>query len=108
MSGREKMEAALGPAGTADTPVVICYEGIYTRDHWEQITERPWWHVFAPEIERQVGWRAEVIERTGQDWFVLPRGPSARERESVRVEERPEGVFRIDLRTGEELSLIHI
>ena len=72
MTGRGKMEAALSPEGTSEVPAVVCYEGIYVRDHWRQLTNYPWWYAQAPDIDRQMLWRREAIERTGQDWFALP------------------------------------
>jgi hypothetical protein len=102
MTGREKIEAALSQEGTDEIPAVICYEGIFVRDHWEQLTERPWWHQVVPDLERPMACQREVIEKTGQDWFRLPHFYAREERETFAVEERPDGVFRIDLDTGEE------
>ena len=59
MTGQQKMEAALSENGTAEIPAVICYEGIFIRDHWEQLTPYPWWYQQAPDIERQMAWRRE-------------------------------------------------
>jgi len=72
MTSRSDIEAALAPEGASDFGVVICYEGIYVRDHWDQLTPCPWWYQHAPEIERQLQWRRDVISRAGQDWFELP------------------------------------
>ena len=100
MNGREKIEAAFSREGTAEIAAVICYEGIYIRDHWPQFEAGPWWLQEAPDIERQLAWRRRVIEKTGQDWFVLPLGASREEREATSLEVRPERVFRRDRRTG--------
>jgi hypothetical protein len=70
-TGREKIEAALSPHGTAEIPAVICYEGIYTRDHWDQLFDCPWWYSLSPDLEHQLAWRGQLIEKTGQDWFYL-------------------------------------
>ena len=101
MTGREKIEAAFSPEGTDEIPAVICYEGIFVRDHWEQLTEKPWWHQVVPDLERPMVCQREVIEKTGQDWFRLPGFYSREEREKLVVEERENGVFRVDLETGE-------
>lgn len=105
MTGREKIEAAFSGVGAIDIPVVIPYEDIYIRDHWEQLTSIPWWHAFAPDIELQRAWRKEVVESTGYEWFMLPQFYPRAERERIRLVERPEGVFQVDLRTGEECRL---
>ena len=105
MTAREKMEAAFSQSGTPEIPAVICYEGIYVRDHWEQLTRCPWWYQFAPDIERQLEWRRDVIERTGMDWSWLPALGSRSERANVSIESRPAGVFALDRRTGGERQL---
>jgi len=105
MTGREKIEAAFSTEGTIRIPVVIPYEDIYIRDHWEQLTSAPWWHAFVPDIELQMAWRKEVIESTRYEWFTLPQLCSKAEREHVRLLERPDGVFQLDLKTGKEWRL---
>ena len=63
MTGRQKMEAALGPDGSPQTPAVICYEGIYIRDHWDELLDCPWWYQFSPEIDHQVAWQRQACLR---------------------------------------------
>ena len=72
MTGKQKINAAFSTAGARDIPAVICYEGIFTRDHWRQLTPHPWWYQHAPEIERQMAWRRDVTTKLGEDWFQLP------------------------------------
>ena len=105
MTGREKIEAAFTKDGTPEIPAVICYEGIYVRDHWAQLTSYPWWYRVAPEIARQMLWRRQAIEKTGQDWFYLPAFYSQQERRGLAIEVRPEGVFRVHRRSGEAVEL---
>lgn len=99
------VEAAFSQEGTTEIPAVICYEGIYVRDHWEQLTSCPWWYQYAPDIECHMLWRREAIAKTGQDWFVLPFCYSREERQRFSIEARSEGVFRIDRLTGREERL---
>ena len=96
MKGRAKIESALSADGTSQIPAVICYEDIFARDHWRELTDRPWWYRAAPDLNQQLAWRRDVIEAIGQDWLYLPIGPSARERENLSIEVRPEGVL-VDL-----------
>ena len=105
MTGRQKIEAALSKDGTPEIPAVICYEGIFIRDHWEQLTSYPWWYQHVPDIERQIAWRREVIARTGQDWFALPSFYSREQRQYLSIDVRTNGVFRVDKRTGEKEEL---
>jgi len=100
MTGREKIEAAFSLGGSRQTAAVICYEGILIRDHAEQITRCPWWYQFETDLEHQLAWRRDVIAATGQDWFVLPWGHSAEERENVSLEVSSGVVTRVDRRTG--------
>ena len=102
MTGREKVEAAFSEAGTREIPAVFCYEGIYIRDHWDELTSCPWWYRAAPEIERQIEWRREAFGKTGQDWFTLATCPPREARERTAIEARPDGVYQIDRRTDQE------
>ena len=88
MNGKEKMLAALSPEGTAEVPAVICYESIYVRDHWDQLTSCPWWYRFSPELAHQLAWRREAFGRTRQDWFHVPPCPARARREAMTIEQR--------------------
>jgi hypothetical protein len=96
MTGREKIEAAFAQGGTSQVPAVICYEGIYIRDHWGELTERPWWWTESPDIEQQLAWRRDAITRTGQDWFYLPTTFPRQRRQGMRIEERGTGMYLVD------------
>ncbi len=100
MTGREKIELAFSPRGASDFPAVICYEGIYYRDRWEDVTSCPWWYAFSNDLDRQLQWRADAIARLNQDWFVVPMCASREDRAAVTVAERPDGVYRSDARSG--------
>lgn len=105
MTGRQKIEAAFSKDGTREIPAVICYDGIYIRDHWQGLTSYPWWYQQVPDIERQMLWRREVIAKTGQHWFRLPFSYSREDRQNLSIEVRSEGVFRIDRLIGKEERL---
>jgi hypothetical protein len=51
MNGKEKIEAAFSKEGTCEIPVVICYEGIFIRDHWDQLTSSPWWYQYETGLD---------------------------------------------------------
>ena len=99
------MEAAFSTEGTPEIPVVICYESVFIRDHWTQLTDLPWWYRFEPDIDRQIAWQREIIEKTGQDWFVLPGGYSSEDREQLRIEVEDGQVYKVNRNTGEEIEL---
>ncbi|MFC2030382.1 uroporphyrinogen decarboxylase family protein [Chloroflexota bacterium] len=105
MTGKRRIEAALSPEGARDIPAVVCYEGIFTRDHWPQLTNHPWWYQDTPDIRHQVQWRLEVAEQLGQDMFYLPSFFSPGERRDLAIKVRADGVFRVNRRTGEQAQL---
>jgi hypothetical protein len=105
MNGREKMLAAFAPEGTPEIPAVICYEDIFIRDHWAQLSSRPWWARLVPDIATQSAWRREVEEVIGQDWFLLPEGASYAERANVAIVTRGDAAYRLDRRTGAQQRL---
>ncbi len=102
MNGRDKVLAAFSQDGSQEVPVMLCYENIYLRDHWDQLTQHAWWYEFIPDLERQVQWRRDVIEKTGQDAYPVPfhYHYSREDRKHITIQERSEGVIRIDDRTG--------
>ncbi len=106
MTGRQKIEAALSEGGTPEIPAVICYEGIFIRDHWEQFFPYPWWYQQAPDMDRQLAWRREVMGNTGQDWFVLPSFYPRAQRQYLSLEVRPDGVFHVHKLTGKVERLV--
>jgi hypothetical protein len=100
-TGKEKIAAALSPQGTPEIPAVICYEGIYTRDHWEQLFDFPWWYSLSPDLGQQLAWRGQLIEKTGQDWFYLPASDPDEIRQHLEIEERTGDVYLVNRLTGE-------
>ena len=99
MTGREKIQAAFSKDGADEFPAVLCYEDIYIRDHWKQLTSCPWWYAMDTNTDNQIMWRSEVTAAIGQDWYCLPRGYTDEDRESISIGETPDGVFRFDSRT---------
>lgn len=71
MTGRQKIEAAFSKEGTGEVPVVICHERIFIRDHWKQLFSYPKWYMESPDLDTQILWRSEAIDRIGQDWTRL-------------------------------------
>jgi hypothetical protein len=102
VDGREKIEAALSPEGTAEFGVVICYEGIYIRDHWEQLTDCPWWYAQSPGIAHQAAWMEQVHPAIQQDWLYLETSPSRGYRESHRVVVEADDIYIENKESGEK------
>lgn len=105
MTGREKIEAALSAEGTREIPVAICYESIPFRDNFAQYTDQPWWALLSGDMQMHLAVHRDRIRNLPQDWYHLPSGPSYYEREHIRIEERADNVYRIDVATGREQKL---
>jgi len=93
MTGQEKIEAALSLEGTDQIPVVICYEGIYIRDHWAELSDCPWWFPHSADLEHQKAWMSEVTPRIGQDWMYLESCYSREYRKHNRIVVQDDSVF---------------
>ncbi|HON05692.1 MAG TPA: uroporphyrinogen decarboxylase family protein [Candidatus Ratteibacteria bacterium] len=100
MTGKEKIRAAFTKEGALEVPVVIPYEGILIRDHWEKLTNQPWYAMHLPDIMAQVQWYTDVLTKINQDWFVVYPFYSKKERESIRIELFPEKICLIDTQTN--------
>lgn len=107
-TGRQRIEAAFTPEGARDIGAVICYEDIYTRDHWDELCSYPWWYAHAPDVELQMAWRREVVRKTRQDWFHLSTCRSRADREHLVVEEREGDAYLRDRRTGQAKRLVRL
>jgi len=99
------MEAAFSRDGATELPAVICYENVFIRDHWSQLTSCPWWYQQSPEIGHQERWMREVASHIGQDWVQLFPFCTSDERADLPIEKRADGVYRIDPATGETCTL---
>jgi len=105
MNGREKIEAAFSPEGTPEIPAVICYEEIYVRDHWSQVTTCPWWYRASPDLAHQMAWRRHFLDAAGQDWFELPQCAPEFERQNQEILMVGDNAFRFNRLTGERLEI---
>ena len=106
MTGRDKLRAALSGEGSQEIPAVICYEGIYIRDRWRELSSRPWWYRASPDLDQQLAWRREVYGKLGQDWIGVSPTGTAQERADQWIDLRGERVFSVDRRTGVEEEML--
>lgn len=100
MTGTEKILAALSPDGSPETPVVICYCGIFERDHLADLTALPWWHDESPDPAVRAAFRTSVVRATDLDWYESRGGASLAEQAAVSLREEADGIYRLDARTG--------
>lgn len=103
--GRKRIEAAFSADGARELPAVICYESVFLRDHWSQFTRHPWWFLHMTDAERQLAWTGDLVDALGQDWLQMFPWTSLEDQEHITIEALPEGVFRIDRRTGQREPL---
>jgi uroporphyrinogen-III decarboxylase len=99
---REKMLAAMSGNLDGDFPVVVCYTGILLRDHWEQISTRPWWILEGIDLPGRLAVEEDFQEKLGPDWVtcVMARPRDWRENHEIRCEGGR--VFVVDKTTGEK------
>lgn len=88
---------------------MLCYENVFFRDRWPQLTQQPWWHVYVSDGERQVQWERDIVSAIGQDWLQMFPWTPLQAEENTSIEIIPEGAFRVNQRTGrrEKLELQH-
>ena len=101
MTGKEKVESALTSRGTPSIPVIIPYESIMIRDHWEELVANPWWDLHSPKLQVQMRWRREVFKQIENDFLELPLFYTRDEREVLGIEQHRDEVLLIDRRTGD-------
>ena len=100
MTGREKIEAALSTAGTPEIAAVICYEGIFVRDHWAELSDQPWWMCHSTSIEKQVSIERDILAATGMDWFRVSPSYSRIDRKVMALVREGQKVFRVNTGAG--------
>ncbi|MCM8758368.1 MAG: uroporphyrinogen decarboxylase family protein [Candidatus Omnitrophica bacterium] len=100
MTGKEKILSAFSKEGTTEFPVVICYEGIFIRDHWSELTSYPWYTVHLPDLSSQIACYSEIHSKINQDWFVVYPFYSHEERNSIRVKIFDDSIQIFDTTTG--------
>lgn len=101
-----KIEAAFSPGGTMQVPAVICYEGIYVRDHWRRLTSHPWWYAQIAGRRAAAGPAAMSSSgpaRTGSSFRRSCRASSANRCAS---RSRPARSCRLDRRTDRRERLV--
>ncbi len=77
MSGRDKMLKAITEGTLTEIPVVIPYIGIFLRDHWEEITNEPWWIQNSWNLESRIRVDKALEEKIDIDWMSCRLCPSS-------------------------------
>ena len=99
MTGKEKIQCAFSKDGSDEFAVVICYEGIFIRDHWSTLTSYPWYTVHLTDIKSQIECYSEIHSKINQDWFVVHPFYSYDERENTTVNILQDRIQIVDKKT---------
>ena len=105
VNGRQKIEAAFTSEGSQEFAAADCWEYVFIRDHWDQLTASPWYDQYSPDLERQTAWRRDVFARTGQDLLHVESFYSKQERANLIIDDRTEDVFLIGQANGKRKKL---
>ena len=105
LTARQKIEAAFSREGSREFAATVCWEDVFVRDHWDQLTASPWYDQYSPDLERQMAWRRKALARTGQDLLLVPSFYSRQERAHLTIADQPKGVFLIDQVSGTRKKL---
>jgi hypothetical protein len=107
MTVREKVLSAFRSEGSPEIGAVSCYDGIFIRDHWFELTQARWWYRNCGVAERELAWARDCVRESGLEWLMMQTpGFSREELKRHRYEERADGVWRVDTRNGGEEKLI--
>jgi hypothetical protein len=93
MRSRDRMLAAMETGIQGNFPIVIPYEGIFLRDHWEEVTNRPWWAFHDPNLSTWLEVEGDLLEKVEMDWISCGLCPSKGWREGHRIEGEGSRVF---------------
>ena len=85
MTSREKMFAAMAEGLRGNFPVVIPYVGIFLRDHWDQVTDQPWWTIHAWDIPARLRVEEDLQRKLDLDWVPCGMCPSREWRENLSL-----------------------
>lgn len=105
MTGREKILAAFEPEGSPEPGVVTCYDTIFLRDHWRELTAVPWWYAWSGCMDDEEAWIGDFLDRSGLDWLTVKSCPARAQRAARRFEPRTDGVWLMDDHAGTEERL---
>ena len=99
------MLAAMNGGLDGDLPVVICYQGIFLRDHWEDVTAQPWWYAQSPDLSARLAVEVDLQDKLDLDWISCSMNPPRDWRETHAIRGNGGKAYLEDLRTGVRTEL---
>ncbi len=103
LKGKEKMIASMTNGLHGGFPVVIPYTGIFLRDHWDKVTDQPWWAINSWDIAGKLKAEGDMLDKIGIDWVACGLCAPREWRETHRVELHGERVLLVNA-TGDEVE----
>jgi uroporphyrinogen-III decarboxylase len=85
MFGKEKILRAMTDGLDSDFPVVIPYMGIFVRDHWEELTQEPWWVMNLLDLDARLEVEETIQRKLNLDWVQTGLCPTREWRRRHRV-----------------------
>lgn len=74
MTSTERFNDVFDGSNIKEFPVALCYAGLFTRDHIDEISDMPWKSCIDPDINTRYNWHAGVKNRLSHDWVDFPFG----------------------------------
>jgi len=106
LTSGERMLAAMTDGFSKDYPVVIPYIDIFIRDHWDEITDKPWWVQNVWDVDARLEVEKSFQEKVGIDWVETGFCPSRDWRKTHKVKALRGQFFLVDTGSNamEEIS----
>jgi len=105
MTPKQRVLTALGGQLPDRVPFHLPYQGILLRDHWEDVTDHPWWVMFGYDLEASADVVCGMVEALGVDIVALRGCPPRSYREEHDVVVRDGMPVVVNSRAGEETPL---
>jgi len=105
MNGKDKMLGAMTTGLRSDFPVVIPYVGIFLRDHWDEITDQPWWITYSTDLSAHLKVEEDLLSKLDLDWIQCGMCPPKEWRESHTVKTQGGHVFLTNTLSGEQKEI---
>jgi len=85
---------------SGDFPVVIPYMSIYVRDHWEELTSKPWWVMKLLDLDARLKVEEAIQRELDLDWVETRLCPTREMRGRHRVKSHQGQTRLFDLYNG--------
>ncbi|MEM1574234.1 MAG: uroporphyrinogen decarboxylase family protein [Candidatus Methanomethylicaceae archaeon] len=98
MNSKDKMLIAMTKGLKSDFPVVIPYISIFLRDHWDEITDQPWWlmnYNIDPLARLKV--EQDLQRKLDLDWVQCGMCPSKEWRMNHKIETQRNRTFLVNI-----------